>query len=108
MKKIVMTISIITGFLFVNLAFSSVDIVAGKTAYDGKCSSCHGAEGQKPILPTYPKLGGQNAPYFVKQIKDFKSGDRKDTTMNAMANLLQGAEVENVAAYLESVGKDAK
>lgn len=108
MKKIIMTMSIITGFLFAQASFADGDVAAGKTAYDGKCASCHGAEGQKTIMPTYPKLGGQNAPYFVKQIKDFKSGVRKDPTMNAMANLLQGAEVEDVAAYLESVGKDAK
>lgn len=105
MKKIVIAMSIVTGFLFAQVSFAGGDIAAGKTAYDGKCASCHGAKGQKPILPTYPKLDGQNAPYFVKQIKDFKSSTRKDATMNAMANLLQGAEVENVAAYLESIGK---
>jgi cytochrome c553 len=109
MKKIIIAISVITGFLYTQVSFAEgADIVAGKTSYDGKCASCHGAKGQKPILPTYPRLGGQNAPYFVKQINDFKSGTRKDPTMNAMSNLLQGSEVENVAAYLESIGKEVK
>jgi cytochrome c553 len=107
-KKII-TISIVTGFLFAQASFAGgADVAAGKASFDGKCASCHGAKGMKPILATYPKLGGQNALYLVKQIKDFQSSTRKDATMNAMANLVQGAEIENVAAYLESVGKEAK
>lgn len=75
------------------------DHKAGEQAYNTHCASCHGKAGNQPILPTYPKLGGQNALYLVKQIKDFQSGKRKDPSMNAMANLIRGKE-QAVANYL--------
>ncbi len=71
----------------------------GEDAYNSACASCHGAKGGTPILPTYPKLQGQNAAYTVKQIKDFQSGVRKDPTMNALVNLIIGKE-QAVADYL--------
>ncbi len=71
----------------------------GEDTYNANCSSCHGKGGNKPILPTYPKLGGQNTAYTLKQIKDFQSGARKDATMNVMVNLIKGKE-KAVADYL--------
>ena len=77
----------------------SVHADVGEDTYNASCASCHGQGGNKPILPTYPKLGGQNAAYTLKQIKDFQNGVRKDPTMNAMANLIKGKE-QAVADYL--------
>lgn len=71
----------------------------GEDAYNASCAACHGAKGAKPILPTYPKLNGQNAAYTVKQLKDFQSGARKDASMNAMSGLVKGKE-QAVADYL--------
>ncbi len=94
MKKIKLII------LSVLFAITTIVIAGvGEDTYNASCAACHGAGGSKPILPTYPKLNGQNAAYTVKQMKDFQSGARKDSTMNAMANLVIGKE-QAIADYL--------
>ena len=84
------------------LAFSASSAIAGDAAAGkakaASCAACHGADGISKI-PTYPNLKGQKAAYVVKQLKAFKTGDRKDPTMNAMAKPLSDADMANLAAY---------
>lgn len=82
-------------------AFAAGDAAAGKTKA-ATCAGCHGANGISAV-PMYPNLAGQKATYTVKQLKAFKSGDRKDPTMNAMAKPLSDADIENLAAYFASL-----
>lgn len=80
----------------------AADIAAGKDAYTSKgCLACHGIGGRN-VNPIYPILAGQHAAYIKKNLDDFKSGARKDPTMNAMATMLSDADVENIAAYLNA------
>jgi cytochrome c553 len=48
------------------------------------CGACHGEDGNAPIMPEYPKLGGQNAGYLYKQVLDFKTGKRTNDAFSAM------------------------
>ncbi len=73
------------------------DAAAGK-AKSGSCAGCHGQMG-KAGNPVWPNLAGQNAAYLVKQLKDFKSGARKDPMMAGMAAALSDADMDNLAAY---------
>ncbi len=84
-------------------AFSAqaADVAAGK-AKAATCAGCHGATGIS-AAPMYPNLAGQKAQYIVKQLKDFKSGTRKDPIMSGMAAPLSDADMENLAAYYESL-----
>jgi cytochrome c553 len=50
----------------------------------------------------WPNLAGQKAPYMVKQLKDFKSGARKDPIMAPMAAPLSAQDMENLAAFFAS------
>lgn len=68
----------------------------------GTCVACHGADGIGKA-PQYPNLQGQKATYIEKQLKAFRSGDRKDTNMNAIAKPLSDADIANLAAYFEKV-----
>ena len=77
------------------------DVKAGQQKAQ-MCQGCHGADGNS-LIPMYPKLAGQNAPYLVKQLKDFKSGARKDPVMSPMAMPLSDADIQNLAAYYASV-----
>ncbi len=77
------------------------DIAAGK-AKTGICAGCHGAEGVSSV-PIFPNLAGQKEQYLIKQLKDFKSGARKDPTMNSMAASLSEEDIANVAAYFSSL-----
>ena len=76
------------------------DAAAGK-ARSAVCAACHGPDGNS-TNPLWPKLACQHAPYIVKQIKDFKSGARKDPVMSPMAAPLTDQDAENLAAYFSS------
>ncbi|MEI6170796.1 MAG: c-type cytochrome [Pseudomonadota bacterium] len=74
-----------------------------KIAQQNYCNSCHAAnfQGQKQA----PRLAGQSSEYFVKQLKDLRSGARidMDGTMGSAAKNLTDAEIEALAAYAESL-----
>lgn len=84
---------------------ADADIAAGQ-AKSSACAACHGANGIA-ILPTYPNLRGQNAPYMEKQLNAYRSGERNDPLMSPMAKTLSDQDVKNIAAYYESL-KDAE
>jgi cytochrome c553 len=67
-------------------------------AKSGACVACHGPQGNS-VNPIWPKLAGQHAAYFVKQLKAFKSGARKDPLMAPQAMILSEDDMNNLAAY---------
>ncbi|WP_144392640.1 c-type cytochrome [Pleionea sediminis] len=67
------------------------------------CAACHGSDGNSVIDPTYPKLAGQGAKYTEKQLREFKSGDRKNAVMNGQAAALTAEQMEDIAAYFASL-----
>jgi nitrite reductase (NO-forming)/hydroxylamine reductase len=80
----------------------SADIEAGKLRASA-CFSCHGPEGISSN-PKYPNLAGQSAEYLIKQLNAFRSGERNDPVMTAMASLMSDTDVENVSAFFASMG----
>lgn len=81
-------------------AWAAGDAAAGKSK-STVCGACHGPDGNSPN-PLWPNLAGQQAAYLVKQLKDFKSGARKDPVMAPMAAPLSVQDMENLAAYFTS------
>jgi len=79
----------------------------GQDVFSAKgCPACHGPDGRKSLLPTYPKLAGQNAPYLVLALKAYKAQERKGeqaTVMWGMAGQLNEAEMQAVADFLAKV-----
>ena len=73
------------------------DAAAGK-AKAGMCAACHGAAGISGA-PMWPNLAGQKEAYLAKQLKDFKSGKRKDPSMAGMVAALSDEDINNLAAY---------
>ena len=86
----------------------SANAVAGGDAAKGKmkattvCAACHGADGISKV-PTYPNLHGQKEQYLVSQLKNFKSGARKNPIMEPQAKMLSDEDMANVAAYFASL-----
>lgn len=101
MKKQVL--SLLAASILAASASSAIagDAAAGK-AKAASCAACHGANGISKA-PLYPNLQGQKAGYITKQLKAFKSGARKDPTMNAMSKPLSDADMANLGAYYEGL-----
>lgn len=81
----------------------------GADLYTAKgCVACHGADGNTPIMPTYPKLAGQTAEYALAQMKDIKSGARSNGQSVAMKGIVAAISDEDlgkIATYLSGLGK---
>lgn len=108
MKKLL--IATIATLAAVSHVHAAADIEAGKTK-SAMCAACHGQDGNSPA-PNFPKLAGQHADYLAKQLKEFKSGERVDATMNGMAAALSEQDMADIAAFYASqkgtVGKAAE
>ena len=98
MKKL--TLAVAATVMMASPVFAG-DVAAGK-AKSGVCAACHGANGISAV-PMYPNLAGQKAAYLAKQLKDFKSGARKDPVMAPMAMGLSDEDIANISAFYESL-----
>lgn len=66
------------------------------------CIDCHGADGNSPIDPTYPKLGGQYGDYLAHALQAYRNGDRQHALMTPQATGLSDQEIADLAAYFGS------
>ena len=63
------------------------------------CAACHGANGV-PIDPkTIPVIWGQQESYLMKQLRDFRNGERKSEVMAPLAKSLAEGDLRKLAAY---------
>ncbi len=65
------------------------------------CKGCHGREGEG--RGTFPKLTNQHVHYLEKQLKDFKSGDRKGGPMSGIAKSLSEADIKQLSHYFSNL-----
>ena len=77
------------------------------------CASCHGANFNKPIDPSYPKLAGQHADYLFVALKSYKVENnpnvgRANAIMGSMVKQYTNAELKVLANYLSSVSGELK
>lgn len=79
-------------------AVKSGDTAKGQAIAAGVCAACHGADGNSPIAVN-PNLAGQHAEYLVKQLRNYKSGERSNPIMAGIASTLSEDDMRNVAAY---------
>jgi cytochrome c553 len=92
--------------LFVSLgAHAAGDAAKGKVAAYA-CIGCHGIPNYTTNYPTYrvPQVAGQHAAYIVQALQEYKSGDRTHKTMHAQASSLSDQQMQDIAAYFESLG----
>ena len=68
------------------------------------CAGCHGLDGIG-TGPTYPNLRGQHEAYLIKQLRTFRDSDRLDPVMSTQAKNLSDRDIQDLAAYYASLGK---
>ena len=83
-----------------SLAFAGGDATSGKDKAL-ICTGCHGVDGNN-THSEYPVLAGQVESYLLKQLKDFKSGDRVDDHMTSMVLAVEESDFEDIVAYFSS------
>jgi len=94
-----LSLSLVLGCLFATSA-SAVDTKAGEKKSES-CIGCHGQNGNSSSSQ-WPKLAGQQASYLENQLKAFKSGQRSNTMMQAIATNLSDDDISDLAAYFSS------
>ena len=63
------------------------------------CAACHGQNGV-PIEPkTVPIISGQQQSYLMKQLRDYRNGERDNPIMTLIAKSLAEDELRKLAAY---------
>ena len=96
--------SLIAAAIVASPAIAAMD---GAALYKDKtCNACHGPKGDKPLMPNYPKVAGQNAAYIEQQMKDIKSGARNNgqtAAMKGVMHLVNDAEIKTIAEYLSKL-----
>ena len=66
------------------------------------CIDCHGADGNAPLDPTYPKIGGQYRDYLAHALQAYRAGDRDHALMSNQARDLDDQQIADLAAYFAS------
>jgi cytochrome c553 len=66
------------------------------------CIDCHGADGNTPLDPSYPKLGGQYRDYLAHSLQMYRGGDRENALMAQQARDLSDQQIADLAAYFAS------
>ena len=96
------------GLVLAVSAVFSLGVMGTAAAEDGAalfksktCFSCHGQDAKTPIMPTYPKLAGQNAQYLYNQMMDIKSGARNNGQTAAMKGIMAMVTPEEAKAIAD-------
>jgi len=79
----------------------------------GGCVACHGADFNKPIDPSYPKVAGQHADYLFVALKSYKADKgalvgRSNGIMAGIAGQFSNAELKELASYVASLPSELK
>ena len=91
---------LITLYLLFIGPVQAANIEAGR-AISTACSACHGKTGLSNS-EQFPNLAGQKQSYMVKTLQDYRSGARKNLTMQAIVGPLNDQNFEDLSAYFSS------
>lgn len=83
-------------------AWAQADEARARKIANGVCAMCHGDQGES-TSEIFPRLAGQHAEYILKQLKAFKSGERKSTAMAEMVAKLTEDEMIALGRYYEKL-----
>lgn len=112
MKKVL--IGLIVGLLATTMAHASGGDAASGKSKAVACGACHGADGNS-MVPSFPKLAGQNERYLIKQMNNIvcgalsadeqkaqKCSGRWVPTMAGQLDNSSAEDIADIAAYYAS------
>ena len=119
MKRMVLeaTVMILTIALAFGMVIAAGDLAKGKASFDQICASCHGTSGKgdgaaaaalspKPRDLTDKKyVSGLKDDYIKKIVKEGGQAVGKSPLMPPMGSALKDTDIENIIAYVRSLGK---
>ena len=73
-------------------------VLRGEELVMGRCFLCHGATGDSSS-PLYPKLAGQNMEYMLKQLRNFKRGERDSSDMRKVVADMDENDMRSAAFF---------
>jgi cytochrome c553 len=80
---------------------AAADAAAGK-AKAGMCRACHGIDGVAK-QPDAPNIGGESAIYLERQLRAFRSGERKHEQMSIIAGGLSDEDIADLVAWYSGI-----
>src|SRR5437870_562198 len=66
------------------------------------CAACHGDKGVPTDPKTIPVIWGQERSYLMKQLRDFRNGERESAVMSAIAKGLAEDDLRKIAVYFSA------
>ena len=63
------------------------------------CAACHGDKGTPADPKTIPVIWGQEHSYLMKQMRDFRNGERNSAIMSPIVKGLAEGDLRKIAAY---------
>lgn len=82
-------------------AAHAADMAAGKRKAQ-ICIACHGLDGVGKN-PTVPNIAGESELYLTKQLKAFRSGERRHEQMSIIAKPLTDDDIANLSAWYAAI-----
>lgn len=67
-----------------------------------QCQVCHGIDGIGKN-PEVPNIAGEGIIYLIRQLRAFRSGERKHPQMSIIAAGLSDEDMSDIAAYYTSI-----
>ena len=70
------------------------------------CATCHQADGSglnNPAGESWPRLAGLEADYLARQLHAYKTGARRNPSMEAFAQMLDDEQILHVSAWFASL-----
>lgn len=66
------------------------------------CAACHGQNGAKPIMGSYPKLSGLGEKYLYRQLVLIKDKERDIAEMTGILDNMDDQDLQDLAAYFNA------
>lgn len=91
---------------------SQDDLAAGAAKFKQLgCVACHGADGKKTNVASYPVIAGLQRDYLVRQMTDMRDGVRVNGQSKLMLGIIKKADdpaIAAIATYLSQIDRSAE